>query len=128
EGGGGASQADNALLVKQALHLLEDVMERVDLPASGRGVTQKGEYVYALFGHAGITFDTAQAWLGKLQDMSDTLQENALYGQANALKIDVVARAIKVAFWGGNASRQECLDFAPMYRSHISPAESVSPL
>ncbi|CAM9495738.1 unnamed protein product, partial [Ectocarpus fasciculatus] len=63
EGGGGASQADNALLVKQALHLLEDVMERVDLPASGKGVTQKGEYVYALFGHAGITFDTAQASL-----------------------------------------------------------------
>lgn len=27
--------------------------------------------------------------------MSDTLQENALYGQASALKVDVVARAIK---------------------------------
>ena len=35
-------------------------------------------------------------WLGKLQDMSDTLQENALYGQANALKLDSIARAIKV--------------------------------
>ncbi|CAN0538266.1 unnamed protein product, partial [Ectocarpus sp. 12 AP-2014] len=106
------TQADNALLVKQALHLLEDAMEGVKLPASGKGFTQKGEYVYALFDHAGITFDTAQAWLGKLQDMSDTLQENALYGQANALKIDVVARAIKVAFRGGNASREDCLDFA----------------
>ena len=37
-----------------------------------------------------------QLWLRKLQDMSDTLQENALYGQANALKLDAVARAIKV--------------------------------
>lgn len=64
EGDGGASQADNALLVKQALHLLEDVMENVDLPASSKGVTKKGDYVYALFGHAGITFDTAQASFG----------------------------------------------------------------
>lgn len=34
----------------------------------------------------------------------------------------------KVAFRGGNASREECQDFAKMYRSHIAPAESVSPL
>lgn len=38
----------------------------------------------------------AQAWIGKLQGMTDTLQENALFGQANALKLDSVARAIKV--------------------------------
>ncbi|CAM9744689.1 unnamed protein product, partial [Scytosiphon promiscuus] len=96
EEGGGAAQADNALLVKQALHLLEDAVENVDLPSGKNGLTRKGHFVYDLLGHAGITLHAHRAWLGKLQDMSDTLQENALYGQANALKMDVVARAIKV--------------------------------
>lgn len=60
---GSAAQADDALAVKQALHLLEDAMEGVELPSSGsgssRGVTRAGEFVYALFEHAGITFGTA---------------------------------------------------------------------
>lgn len=59
EGGSGATEADNALLVKQALHLLEDAMEGVELPSGKKGVTRAGDYVYALFGHAGVTFDTA---------------------------------------------------------------------
>lgn len=56
---GSEAQADNALLVKQALHLVEDAMEGVQFPAGSKGVTRAGEFVYALFGHAGITFDTA---------------------------------------------------------------------
>lgn len=32
-----------------------------------------------------------------------------------------------MAFRGGNASREECLNFAQMYRAHIAPAESVMP-
>lgn len=56
----GAQQADNALLVKQALHLLEDAVEGVQLPTGSKGVTKSGDFVYALFGHAGITFDTVQ--------------------------------------------------------------------
>lgn len=59
--GSGAAAADSALLVKQALHLLEDAMESVELPSSKAGVTRKGDYVYALFEHAGITCDNAQA-------------------------------------------------------------------
>lgn len=48
-------------MVKQALHLLEDAMEGVELPSasSSKGVTRAGEFVYALFGHAGVTFETA---------------------------------------------------------------------
>ena len=44
--------------MKQALHLLEDAMELVELPSGKKGVTKTGDYVYALFGHAGVTFDT----------------------------------------------------------------------
>ena len=59
EAGAGATDTDNALLVKQALHLLEDAIEGVELPSGKQGVTKKGDYVYALFGHAGVTCDTA---------------------------------------------------------------------
>lgn len=65
-------EADNALVVKQALHLLEDAVEGVQLPSGGtsagngfgqgKGVTKVGEFVYALFEHAGITFDTVKVW------------------------------------------------------------------
>lgn len=54
------AQADNALLVKHSLHLLEDAVESVELPTGSKGVTRAGEFVYALFGHAGITFDNVQ--------------------------------------------------------------------
>lgn len=57
---GGASQADNALLVKQALHQLEDAIEKVQLPSSQKGVTREGNFVYGLLGLAGITCDNAQ--------------------------------------------------------------------
>lgn len=59
--GGGAAQADNALLVKQALHLLEDAVEKVDLPSGKNGLTRNGHFVYDLLGHAGITCENAQA-------------------------------------------------------------------
>lgn len=66
DAGSGVQEADNALLVKQALHLLEDAMEGIKLPSgsSQPGVTRAGEFVYALFEHAGITFDTAAVSLG----------------------------------------------------------------
>lgn len=45
--------------------------------------------------------------------MSDVLQENALYGQANALKLDLVARAIKVTgkIVAKRAKRKETASF-----------------
>lgn len=54
------AEADNALLVKQALHLLEDAIDGVELPKGSNGATKAGDFVYALFGHAGIKFDNVQ--------------------------------------------------------------------
>lgn len=53
--------------MKQALHLLEDAVENVDLPSGKTGLTRKGNFVYDLLGHAGIAFDNAQA---RVQDRS----------------------------------------------------------
>ncbi|XP_060086573.1 regulator of telomere elongation helicase 1 [Heteronotia binoei] len=109
--------------IKKILLQLEDAIDAVELPPSGKGVTKDGGYIFDLFAKAQITFQTQNSLLEALEQILQYLAgcSGVFTNTAGLQKFaDIIQMVFNVAPEGTSGFSPGC-SVSRYYKVHIHP-------